>query len=131
MTQFLLDTSVIIDVLNDKHGRAQLIRKLLAQDNSFSCCSINVAEVYAGMRTKEKLYTEDFLDSLYCYDITKEVATRAGILKRDWSKRGVTLSISDTIIAAVALAYNLVLLTDNDKHYPMPELRKFDRLVGL
>jgi len=126
MTQYLLDTSVIIDVLNDKHGRAAIIRKFLHQDNSFCCCSINIAEIYAGMRPKERSHTEAFLDSLYCYDITKKIAARAGTLKYEWSQRGITLSTSDTIIAAVALAHNLVLMTDNLKHYPMPELRKFD-----
>ncbi len=125
MTQFLLDTSVIIDILNNKHGRATLVRQLLSQDNSFCCCSINIAEVYAGMRPKEKAHTEEFLSGLHCYDITREIAVRAGTLRYEWSQRGVTLSISDTIIAGVALAHNLVLMTDNIKHYPMPELKKF------
>ncbi len=125
MTQFLLDTSVIIDILNDKHGRAQLIRELLVKSNSFYCCSINIAEVYAGMRPKEKMHTEALLNSLQCHDITKDIAALAGTLKQEWSKRGLTLSISDTIIAGVAIVHNLVLMTDNIKHYPMPEVKKF------
>jgi predicted nucleic acid-binding protein len=126
MTQFLLDTSVIIDVLNDKRGRAQLIRGLLTEGNTFYCCSINIAEVYASMRPKEKTRTEALLNSLHCYDITRNIAVRGGTLKHEWSQHGFTLSISDTIIAAIALTYNLVLMTDNIKHYPMPELRKFE-----
>jgi predicted nucleic acid-binding protein len=125
MAQILLDTSVIIDILNDKHNRTKLIRELLAQGNTFNCCSINIAEVYAGMLPKEKIRTQALLDSLYCYEITKNIAIHAGTLKREWSQRGVTLSIADTIVAAVALAHNLVLMTDNIKHYPMAELKKF------
>lgn len=125
MTQFLLDTSVIIDILNAKHDRAQLIRKLLAEGSTCCCCSINIAEVYAGMHPKEKPRTEAFLKNLHCYDITRSIAAHAGTLRYEWSRRGVTLSTSDTIIAATALAHNLVLMTDNLKHYPMPELKKF------
>ena len=126
MTQFLLDTSVIIDVLNDKRGRARLIQELLADGHAFSCCSINVAEVYAGMRPRERRHTENLLDSLFCYEITRSVAAQAGLLKHEWSERGITLSIADTCIAAAALANNLVLMTDNIKHYPMADVRKFE-----
>ncbi len=128
MTQFLLDTSVIIDVLNNKHDRATLIQNLLSEGHAFSCCSINIAEVYSGMRPKEKSHTEALLNSMHCYDITRNIAAHAGSLRYDWSQRGITLSTSDTIIAAVALTYKLVLMTDNTKHYPMPEVKKFPGL---
>ena len=39
--------------------------------------------------------------------------------------RGRTLSIPDVIIAATALAYRLVLMTDNRKDFPMPQLAIF------
>lgn len=50
---------------------------------------------------------------------------RAGLLKRDHSKKGQTLSLSDTTIAAVAMEYNLTLITDNVKHYPMAQLKLY------
>lgn len=56
-----------------------------------------------------------------------EVAKRAGLLKRDGSKKGQTLSLTDTTIAAIALEYNLTLITDNLKHYPMPQLKLYPR----
>ena len=37
-------------------------------------------------------------------------------------QKGHTLSYSDVTIAAVALTHGLVLVTDNQKHFPMPEL---------
>jgi len=125
MTQFLLDTSIIIDVLNNKRNRAKLISNLLSEGHVFYCCSINIAEVYAGMRPKEKTHTESLLNSIHCYDITSSIAALAGTLRYDWSQRGINLSTSDTIIAAVALMHKLVLMTDNIKHYPMPQVKKF------
>jgi predicted nucleic acid-binding protein len=49
-------------------------------------------------------------------------ARLAGELKRDYSKKGKTLSIPDTLIAATALHNRLTLLTDNAKDFPMKEL---------
>ena len=56
----------------------------------------------------------------------KDIAKHAGRLKFEWSRKGVTLSTPDTTIAAVALAHQLILITDNRKHYPMPDLRPFE-----
>lgn len=123
MTTYLLDTSVIIDVLNGKRNRDALLRALLSQGDLLACCAINISEVYAGMRPKEEAKTESLLQSLEYYEINWDVAKQAGLLKRDYSKKGMTLSLSDTTIAAVALEYNLTLITDNMKHYPMPQLK--------
>ena len=125
MTTYLLDTSVIIDVLNGKRDRDQLLKGLLSQGDMLACCAVNVTEVYAGMRPKEESKTEALLQSLEYYQISWDVAKLAGLLKRDYSKKGQTLSLSDTTIAAVALEYNLTLITDNIKHYPMPQLKLY------
>jgi predicted nucleic acid-binding protein len=125
MTTYLLDTSVIIDVLNGKRNRDQLLKGLLSQGDMLACCAVNISEVYAGMRPKEESKTESLLQSLEYYEIIWDIARLAGLLKRDYSKKGQTLSLSDTTIAAVALEYNLTLITDNLKHYPMPQLKLY------
>jgi tRNA(fMet)-specific endonuclease VapC len=130
MTTYLLDTSVLIDVLNGKHNRDALLKGLLSQGDMLACCAVNVSEVYAGMRPKEESRTEQLLQSLEYFEISWEVARLAGLLKQDYSKKGQTLSLSDTTIAAVALSYNLTLITDNVKHYPMPQLRLYP-LAGI
>jgi predicted nucleic acid-binding protein len=43
-------------------------------------------------------------------------------LKRDYSRKGITLAIGDVTVAAVALYHHLTLITDNAKHYPMKEV---------
>lgn len=62
------------------------------------------------------------LHSLLLYPITFSVAELAGRLKRDYSKRGRTLSIPDTTVAAVAIHYGVPLITDNVKDFPMKDL---------
>lgn len=125
MATYLLDSSVIIDVLNGKRGRHLLLEELLRHGHLLACCSVNVTEVYAGMKPPEVTRTEEFLRSLEYYDVTWEIARRAGLLKRDYTRRGITLALGDATIAAVALTHQLPLLTDNVRHYPMKELELY------
>jgi predicted nucleic acid-binding protein len=122
MSTFLLDTSVIVDTINGKRGRDQLLLDLIAQGNTLACCSINITEVYAGMRPSEELRTTGLLKSLKFYPVTWEVARLAGELKYDHARKGISLATTDVTIAAVAIHNQLPLITDNTKHYPMKEL---------
>lgn len=122
MSTYLLDTSVIIDVLRGVRRRAEMLERLLADGHLLACTAINVAEVFAGMRSKERRPTVALLASLEHYDITRDIAEKAGTLRREWATRGRTLTLPDCLIAATALTHDLVLMTDNAKDFPMPGL---------
>lgn len=47
---YLLDSSVLIDALNDRNGRPQFLAQLSQQDILLACCAVNVTELYMGMR---------------------------------------------------------------------------------
>jgi predicted nucleic acid-binding protein len=125
MATYLLDTSVIIDTINGKRHRDQLLKELLHQGHLLACCAINVIEVYAGLRSHEETHTSELLHSLQYYPIAWQVARLAGLLKRDYGRKGVTLAATDVTIAAVAIYHRLTLITDNLKHYPMKELNLY------
>ena len=99
-----------------------MLLDLLNQGHLLACCPINVSEIYAGLRPKEETATQEFLRSLQYYDITWPIARLAGLLKRDYSRKGKTLTISDSTIAAVALHHKLTLITDNVRDFLMKEL---------
>jgi len=120
---YLLDTCRIIDALNNRGNTRAHLASLLAAGHTLACCTINLIEVYAGMRPRERAATDAFLHNLDYYSITWKVAARAGTLRYHWARKGHTLSLPDVTIAAVALEHNLTLLTDNARHFPMPELR--------
>ena len=122
MATILLDSSIIFDVLNNKRGRPALLNAILEEGHLLACCPVNVTETYAGLRDHEAVRTLRFLQSLEFFPVTFEDARAAGLLKRRWAAKGHTLSYADVTIAAVAIANDLALLTDNRKHYPMPEL---------
>jgi predicted nucleic acid-binding protein len=123
MAIYLVDTSVIIDAINGKRHRNQLLLELTeVQGHILGCCPINVAEVYAGMRPKEEARTSAILRTLRYFPLTFPIAELAGQMKFDYGKRGITLSLADAIVAATAIHNGLTLLTDNVKDFPMREL---------
>jgi predicted nucleic acid-binding protein len=122
MTRFLLDTTFIIDVLNDQRKRLAVMKDLIAQRHELACCAINVAEVYAGMRQPETEKTEALLKSLEYVPISWEASKLAGELRQEWARKGKTFLLADMIIAAVCLTGALTLVTDNRKDFAMPGL---------
>jgi hypothetical protein len=42
---YLLDSSVIIDPINDRNGRNELLERFSRHDILLACCSINVTEL--------------------------------------------------------------------------------------
>lgn len=122
MTRFLLDTSFLIDVLNGRRSRAEVMKDLIAQQHELTCCAINVAEVYTGMREPETQKTEALLRGLEFVPLSFEAARLAGHLKQQWAGKGKTLSLADLLIAAMCLTEALTLITDNCKDFTMPGL---------
>jgi predicted nucleic acid-binding protein len=123
MAIILLDSSVIFDHLNGRFGHTEYLDRLVGQQGHvLACCPINFTEVYAGLRPGEEDRTAAFLNTLEYLPVTPEIARQAGLLRRDWQKKGQTLSYTDVTIAAIALSNHVALLTDNRKHFPMPEL---------
>lgn len=122
MAIYLLDTSVIIDALNRKQGRWELLASLVEAGDTLACSVVTLSEIFAGVRPQEIPLTERFLDALERYDVDSQLARAAGLLKNEWARKGRTIGAVDMIIAATALAHNLALMTDHRKDFPMPQL---------
>jgi predicted nucleic acid-binding protein len=99
---------------------------LLGAGHDLACCAISIAEVYAGMRPEEERTISRFFDDLLYVEMSRDTARSAGELRARWRHRGKTLSLPDAMIAAVALAENLTLATDNVKDFLMPDLKLLD-----
>jgi len=122
MAIYLLDTSVMVDVLNRKRGRSALLASLNASGDTLACSVVSITEVYAGIRPREIEATELFLGGLALYAVDADLARYAGLLRNEWAKKGRTLALADVLIAATALLHGLSLMTDNRQDFPMPQL---------
>ena len=118
----LLDTSVLIDTLRSRNGRKELLARLVEEGHRLTTTGLNMAEIYAGIRSDEETRTSLLLDSLECYALDCETGKQAGLLQNDWAKKGKTVSLPDAIVAAIAIERGCTLMTDNRKDFPMPEL---------
>ncbi len=122
MAGYLLDTTTIIDHLRGNKKINSYLEEIGQRGDIVGCCCINIAETYTGMKEKEREKTDKFIENLYYFKVTKEIAKLAGGLRQKYFKKGKTLATTDVIIAATAITYSLILITKNVKHYPFPEL---------
>jgi predicted nucleic acid-binding protein len=123
--KLLLDTSVLIDVLRSRNRRRELLAEIVRAGHSLATTTLNVAELYAGLRLHEEARTEAFLQGLECFELTGTAARLAGKLKKAWAQKGHTLTLADTIVASVAIERACTLLTDNRKDFPMKEVELY------
>ncbi len=124
MSDYLLDTHILIDILRGDPKKTALLSELVSQGSILHSCEITVAEIYSGMREKEREATEKFLASLEYLSITEPIAKLGGDLRRRHKIHGKNITLPDALITALAIHQHLVLLTDNIKDFPMSELKK-------
>ncbi len=123
--KLLLDTSVLIDVLRLRNQRREWLAGLVRGGHTLSTTTLNIAELYAGVRAGEEAKTEAFLAGLVPYELNGADARFAGKLKNSWAQKGRTLTLADTIVAAIAIERGCALVTDNGKDFPMPEVQLY------
>lgn len=124
MNSYLLDSTVIVDLINNRRNRRRIVGEIAA-GGMLTCSVISVAEIYAGIRPKEEAVTHQVLSSLVQYEVTAAIAMRAGYLKNILARQGITILLPDAMIAATAIENRLILVTDNVKHFPMPEIKLY------
>jgi predicted nucleic acid-binding protein len=123
--KLLLDTSILVDVLRLRNQRREFLAELVRGGHTLSTTTLNIAEIYAGMRPPEEARTEALLGGLELYELNASSARLAGRLKNTWARKGRTVTLSDTIVAAIAIERGCALLTDNRKDFPMPEVQLY------
>ena len=121
---YLIDTNIIIDALKSRRSRLEFLQRL-SHSEPLAFCGIVVAELFAGFAspTEGSRAQRDLLDTMVYVSTPQVAAELAGSFLHRYKKRGITLSLSDAMIAAVAVTGGHTLVTENVKHFPMPELK--------
>ena len=122
MALLLPDTNILIHVLRGRPETLMFLAKMLDAEHVLASCSITITEIFAGMKPSEEARTRALMGTFSYLPTTPAIAEQAGLLKRNWSKKGPSLSLPDATLAAVAIANGCVLVTENVKDFPMPEI---------
>jgi predicted nucleic acid-binding protein len=122
LSLYLLDTTVLIAHLRGDETVTSLLLDLLAHRHWLGTSCVNVAEVERGIRPKERKAADALLSRLRYLETTREAATRAGRYQAELERRGVTMQTADALVAGTARGHGAILLTDNVRDFPMPDV---------
>jgi predicted nucleic acid-binding protein len=128
--RLLLDTTVLIDALRGRPAAAR-VRALRDVATPPWICAINVEEIMRGALHDEEAIVLRFVRGLRMAPLDRAEGELAGRWRRDYARRGITLSQADCLIAAAAVNVGARLATGNPKHFPMSELEVEHWPVGV
>lgn len=120
MKSYLIDTSVIINYLRNKGSAVKTLDNLEGELNSSYVC---MAELYEGIfrvREKdkaEKAVLEFFAGLSHTFNIDEDIARTFGQLRAALKTKGSIIEDLDLLLAATCIAYKLILITANSKHF--------------
>jgi len=82
-----------------------------------------LAELYTGLKQVELEKAEGMIRDFGFLSTNPRLGRLAGALRKRHGDQRVVLSLADPLIAATAIDYNVMLITHNQKDFPVPELR--------
>ena len=128
---YLLDTNICIYII--KKTPEKVIKKLesISNDegkNEIYLSSVTVSELYYGVEKSSKLEKnlealKGFLTPFQIINFDHESAKVSGRVRSDLERKGTVIGPYDLQIASIAIAHNLVLVTNN--------IKEFKRVDGL
>ncbi len=125
--RYLLDTNICIYII--KRKPEEVIKRFLKlKPDSIGISSISVSELYYGVAKSSKpnentIALEQFILPLTVLNYNKEDSIAYGRLGAKLESKGKLIGAMDMLIAAQALARELVLVTNNE--------REFKKIEGL
>jgi predicted nucleic acid-binding protein len=114
----IVDSDILIWLLRGDESVKTRFNELAGDlDGEMYITPIQIAELRAGMKDRERRKTEELLDAFPILEIDAALGVCAGdILRRHAPSHGVTLA--DALIAGTAMCQRMKLWTMNRKQYP-------------
>lgn len=127
MISYMLDTNICIYMINARPPEV-LARFKQERLGQIGVSSVTAAELAYGVAksgsTRNREALELFLAPLEVLPFDESVIWRYGELRSGLERRGQTIGALDTMIAAHALAANVILVTNNTREFVrVPDLR--------
>ena len=123
VAKYILDTTVLIDHLRGREEAEELVDSLALAGHRIGVCCISITELYSGLGQDGRDAAADLTDGLEYYLVSREAAKEAGRYRYEFARRGITLSTTDTLMAATAIAESAILITANARGFPMEEIQ--------
>lgn len=114
----LVDTDILIDYMR---GYPEAVAFLDALGSRAAISVLSAAELYVGVREAELRQLRKLFNTLGHYIVSRAIAIRGGLLRRQYLKSH-GLELVDTLIAATAQEHRVQMATLNAKHFPMLEV---------
>ena len=120
MVKYLIDTNICIAWLK---GEAIIREKFLIHSpQKITTSTINLAELFFGVYNSERVDHNlanliNFASEIEIIDLGTESIQRYGQLKAGLMKKGKIIDEFDLLIAGICLAHELILVTNNEKHF--------------
>ena len=117
MSEYLVDTCLWVEFLRgEKTAIKKRLEKLL-DENRAVVAGIILAELLTGIANeKEQRFLEECFLGMPFLEATREVSSAAGKMGAALRKKGITMPLSDLLIAALAKEHGLTVLT-LDNHF--------------
>jgi tRNA(fMet)-specific endonuclease VapC len=117
----LADTDVLIDYLKGIQAAAERIRSYAALQ-SLCTSAVSCFELLSGAdQGKQGEEVRLLVSTLPVLPLDLESAARAAGVRRNLAARGLPIGMGDSLVAGIALANGLHLLTRNRKHFQQVE----------
>lgn len=121
MSQLVVDTNVLIDVLRRVPPARDLLRQTRADGDTLWAPVTGRVELLGGMLEGEAEETSNVLEIVSWIPVTAAIADAAAAYSRRYRRAFSGIDLADYILAATADHMNARLLTRNVKHFPMFE----------
>lgn len=117
-----VDSDVLIWHLRGEKRAASLLRSLARTSGlEIWTGAMQRAEVVFFMRPAEEADTLSFLSRIKTQPVTQPIVDLAGSLYRRWH-RSHGIDVNDALLAAAAATTGGRIVTQNLKHFPMPDV---------
>jgi predicted nucleic acid-binding protein len=121
--RYLLDTSFLIDYLNDHAPAVHRFDAFFQNGDQLFVNEIVVCELETGMRAAIRDAADALLEPLEFIQPGPETARMAGQWRRDILATGSTISVPDVLIAAAAFDSDAAVVTRNIREFSLTPAR--------
>lgn len=124
MKRYLIETSVVVNFLR---GKIQAVKDVESLEGELTSSFVCLAELYEGIyRVRRKEKAEEAVLSFFSglsevYALDEEIAQNFGRIRAKLKQKGQAIEDLDILLAATCLAYNLILVTYNPRHFKRVE----------